>query len=81
MTHSSDASVSQLFFVARTASGSAQVRASARHCHGPLRFSSVTSLPPSPAALLENLTIVFLFLNGLDGWSLSYRGGENLDYQ
>jgi hypothetical protein len=50
-----------LFFVPRTASGSAQVRASTRHCHRPLRSSSVASLPPSPAAILKNLTIFFLF--------------------
>jgi hypothetical protein len=36
-----DATDVELFFVARTASGSAEVRASARHCHRPLRSSSV----------------------------------------
>ena len=39
-----DATGVELFFVARTASGSAQVRASARHCHRPLRSSTVASL-------------------------------------
>ena len=40
-----DATGVELFFVARTVSVSDQVRASARHCHGPLRSSSVASLP------------------------------------
>ncbi len=44
-----DATGVELFFVARTVSGSVQVCASVRHFHRPRRSSSVASLSPSPS--------------------------------
>ena len=65
-----DATDVELFFVARTASDSAQVRASARHCHRPLRSSSVASLPPSPAALLKFKKFNIFFLFSFTVWTV-----------
>ena len=61
-----DATGVELFFVARTASGSTHVRASARHCHRPLRPSSVASLSPLKRSH-KNLPI-FVF----DGWTVGH---------
>ena len=51
-----------------------QVRASVRHCHRPLRYASVASLPPSPRALLFVLvrTSEQKFNNFFYGWDVGH---------